>query len=70
MKKTYIKVKRLEENKYYWESQTQSKRIINQTELLLLLGGTIAASLLNGVKVNEEVEINMSKKQVSKGRLL
>lgn len=62
MKETYIKVKRLEENKYHWESQTQSERILNQTELLLLLGGTIAASLLNGVKVNEEMKINMSKK--------
>lgn len=59
MKKTYFDVKRLEVNKYSWESETHSEKCLNQTELLLLLGGVLAATILNAMSVGDELNVDM-----------
>lgn len=60
MKKAIIHVKRLEKNRYLWETNKQKKIIVPQTELLLLIGGTIAATILNGMQVGDDLQVDMN----------
>lgn len=60
MKKSYIIVKRIADNKYCWESQTQNRSSLNQTEVLLLLGGVLGVAITDAMNVDDELMIDMS----------
>lgn len=64
MKKSYIKVQRISRNQYIWESKQQDPIIINQTQLLLMIGGVMAATLAEGMEIDEEVNIDMRKEKI------